>query len=72
MINGVTRLFMTKADVMSGFENVKICTSYKVDGRNVLEIPFRIDTVIEPVYTEMEGWKEDISAIRDYKDLPEH
>ncbi len=70
MINGITRLFMTKADVMSGFEKVKICTSYKVEGRECTELPFMIDTVIEPVYTEMEGWNEDISATRAYKDLP--
>ena len=46
---------MTKADVMSGFKTIKICTSYKVDGKECLEIPFGIDSVIEPVYTELTG-----------------
>lgn len=70
MVNGVTKLLMTKADVMTGFKTVKICTSYKVDGKECLEIPFMIDAVIEPVYTELEGWNEDISKLRDYKALP--
>ncbi|HEX2977250.1 MAG TPA: adenylosuccinate synthase [Bacteroidales bacterium] len=72
MINGVTRLLMTKADVMSGFTKVKIATSYKVDGKECLEIPFNVDAKIEPVYTIMDGWLEDISAIREYNSLPEN
>jgi adenylosuccinate synthase len=71
MINGITKLFMTKADVMSGFKTIKICTSYKVDGKECLEIPFSIDAVIEPVYTEMRGWEENISGIKQYNELPE-
>ena len=71
MINGITRLFMTKADVMSGFETIKICTSYKVNGKVCLEIPFSNNAVIEPVYTDFPGWKEDISTIRDFNKLPE-
>jgi adenylosuccinate synthase len=71
MVNGITKLFMTKADVMSGFQTVRICTSYKVDGKECLEIPFNNDSVIEPVYTEMAGWKEDISGIKEFARLPE-
>jgi len=70
MINGTTQLFMTKADVMSGFKTIKICTSYKVDGKECLEIPFSNDTVIEPVYTDMPGWDEDITGIREFNKLP--
>jgi adenylosuccinate synthase len=70
MINGVTKLFMTKADVMSDFSTIKICTSYIVDGKSSLEIPFNSDATIKPVYTELPGWKSDISAIRDYDRLP--
>ena len=55
MINGVTKLFMTKADVMSGFKTIKICTSYNVEGKECLEIPFNNDSLIEPVYTELPG-----------------
>jgi adenylosuccinate synthase len=71
MINGITKLFMTKADVLSGFNTIKICTSYQVDKKECPEIPFLNDSVIEPVYTDMEGWKDDISGIRDYNKLPE-
>lgn len=70
MINGVTRLLMTKADVLSGFKKVKICTSYNVNGKPCAEIPFDIDARIEPVYTEMDGWSEDISGIKDFSKLP--
>jgi adenylosuccinate synthase len=71
MINGVTKLFMTKADVLSGFNTIKICTSYKVDGKECLEIPFNNDSVIEPVYTELKGWEEDISGIKEFAELPD-
>ncbi len=71
MINGITQLFMTKADVMSGFKTIRICTSYKVDGKECHEIPYGIDSVIEPVYTDLPGWNENISGIREYNKLPE-
>jgi adenylosuccinate synthase len=71
MINGVTKLFMTKADVMSGFKTVRLCTSYKTEGIECLEIPFSNDTPIEPVYTDMPGWDDDISGIRDFNKLPQ-
>jgi adenylosuccinate synthase len=70
MINGITQLFMTKADVMSGFKTVKICTSYKIDGKESFELPFGTESSIEPVYTELEGWSDDIMGNRDYNDLP--
>ncbi|HEY5470114.1 MAG TPA: adenylosuccinate synthase [Bacteroidales bacterium] len=70
MINGITKLFMTKADVMSGFKTIKICTSYKVDGQECVELPFNNDSVIEPVYTIMPGWEENISGIKEFNKLP--
>lgn len=70
MINGITKLFMTKPDVMTGFKTVKICSAYRVDGIECTEIPFSNDSVIEPVYTEMAGWEENITGIRDYNELP--
>lgn len=70
MINGITKLFMTKADVLSGFKTIKICTSYKVDGRTCNEVPFSNDYTIEPVYTELDGWNEDIAGIREFDELP--
>lgn len=70
MINGVTRLFMTKADVMSGFRTIRICTSYRTNGTNITEIPFNADTRMEPVYADFNGWEADISGIRAYNELP--
>jgi adenylosuccinate synthase len=71
MINGVTRLFMTKADVLSDFSKIKICTSYKKNGKTIDEIPLDGESQIEPVYAEFPGWETDISAIRIFDDLPE-
>jgi adenylosuccinate synthase len=71
MINGVTNLFMTKADVMSGFKSIMICTAYKINGKICHELPFNNNSVIEPVYTEMGGWNEDITGIRKFDQLPD-
>jgi len=70
MINGVTSLFMMKSDVLSGFETLKVCTSYLVEGRKQTELPFDNDTVINPLYTELKGWNEDISGITEFNSLP--
>jgi len=70
MINGITQLFMTKADVLSGFKTIRICTSYEVDGKKCTELPFDTDAAIIPVYTEIPGWDEDITAARDFSELP--
>jgi len=70
MVNGITSLFMTKADVMSGFKTIKICTAYKIDGKICHELPFSNDAIIEPVYTELQGWNEDITGIRSFNELP--
>jgi adenylosuccinate synthase len=71
MINGVTQLFMTKSDVLSGFENINICTSYLSAGKECIEIPFD-NSPVEPVYTTLPGWKADITDIRKYTKLPEN
>jgi adenylosuccinate synthase len=55
MINGVTKLFMTKADVLSGFKTVRICTSYLTAGKEHSEILFDNQLKIDPVYTDHEG-----------------
>lgn len=71
MINGVTRLFITKADVLSGFKSIKVCTAYMINGKETNEIPYDHDGHIKPVYQEMQGWDETISRLRDYYQLPE-
>ena len=70
MINGVTSLIMTKADVLSGFNTIKVCTHYKVNGEITDRIPFDVNAKIEPVYKEMKGWTDDIVNISSYDKLP--
>jgi len=70
MINGVNTLMMTKADVLSGFDTINICTHYKVDGQITDQIPFDVHAKIEPVYREMKGWSEDLTHISSFNDLP--
>ncbi len=70
MLNGVTHLIMTKADVLTGFDTIKICTGYKVNGEMVDHVPYDIDIPIEPVYKEMSGWNKDISKCKNYDELP--
>jgi adenylosuccinate synthase len=70
MINGVTSLIMTKADVMSGFDTVNVCTHYKIDGKITDRIPFETGAKIEPVYKQMKGWANDITNIYTFDNLP--
>lgn len=70
MINGVTKLLITKADILSGFKTVRICTSYLTEGKEHSEILFDNSATVEPVYTDIEGWDENISGITDYNSLP--
>ncbi|MBS4042581.1 MAG: adenylosuccinate synthase [Chitinophagaceae bacterium] len=59
MINGVTKIVMTKADVLDSFNEIKVCTSYNVEGKNTKEIPFQLSKVdVEPVYQEFKGWSD--------------
>ncbi len=72
MINGLTELVITKLDVMSGLDEIKICTSYRYDGKETTQFPNNARTLedVEPVYITMPGWKEDIVGIDRFEDLP--
>ena len=70
MLNGVTQLIMTKADVLSDFDTIKASTAYKINGNVVYDFPFETDNDIEPVYTELPGWKKDISNITTPGEFP--
>ncbi len=72
MINGITKLIMTKADVLDSFETIKIATAYKINGTLTDRFSCEADDKIEPVYKEFPGWKEDISKLNSYEDLPEN
>ena len=72
MLNGVTQLVITKADVLDSFDELNICTSYKINGEQTSEIPFQMmHTKIDPVYQQFPGWKMDSSALKDVQKLPE-
>ena len=71
-VNGITDLFLTKLDVLSGLESVPICVGYEVDGHRVDEMPMTQTGFHHavPVYEEMPGWVEDLSGARTWEDLP--
>jgi adenylosuccinate synthase len=70
-INGVTELNMMKADVLSGFEQIKVCTHYQYNGEKIAHLPFDIDAkYVKPVYETLEGWHEDLTEIKSASDLP--
>ena len=72
MLNGVTQLVITKADVLDAFEELNICTSYKINGEETSEIPFQMNNaVIVPQYKTFTGWKTETSQIREDKKLPD-
>jgi len=72
-INGMDSMVLTKIDVLSDFDKIKICTSYKCNEEIIKEFPVNLETLQNciPVYEEMEGWKGDISRITKYEDLPQ-
>jgi len=73
MINGVTQLVMTKADVLDAFSELKVCTAYDIDGQKTEEVPFQMTRMkIEPVLKSFAGWKSDITATKKYQELPDH
>ena len=71
MLNGVTELVMTKADVLSGFETIYACTHYKHNGETIDYMPYDINAVkTEPVFEPIDGWAEDITKIREIHEIP--
>lgn len=72
-INGINELTLTKMDVMDGFDEIKVCTSYKVNGVETGVFPLSLDEIenVEPVYTTMPGWEKDISGMTSWNELPE-
>lgn len=71
MINGVTQIVMTKADILDGLDTLNVCNGYTVNGEEKNYIPFQMNRLnIEPVYKSFEGWKKDISGVKTYADMP--
>lgn len=73
MLNGVTHLFVTKPDVMNGFDEVKMCVNYEINGQITNEIPFEFNEVeIKPQLKSFPGWKQDLAGITEYGKLPQN
>jgi len=70
MLNGVTQLIMTKTDVLDSFETIRVATAYRVNGELTDQFPYSLDEEIEPVFTELPGWKTDLTGIRDKLQFP--
>ncbi|MCW6932203.1 adenylosuccinate synthetase, partial [Escherichia coli] len=72
MINSVTDLFLTKLDVLSGWERIPVCVAYDIDGERTGVMPVTQSDLhhAKPVYEFMDGWSEDISTARSFDDLP--
>ncbi len=70
-VNGVTQLMMMKGDVLSGFDMLKVCTGYNYKGEIIDHLPYNIEEEnVTPIYTEMKGWKADLTGMTTYDQLP--
>jgi adenylosuccinate synthase len=72
MINGVTQIVMTKADVLDSFPDLDVCTAYLVDGKETKEIPFNLSKAkVKPVYKAFKGWSKPVVDCKNWNELPE-
>lgn len=70
-VNGVTQLMMMKADVLSGFDSIKVCTAYKYKGEEITHLPYNIEPEnVTPIYKEFSGWSEDLTSLTSNTNLP--
>jgi adenylosuccinate synthase len=70
-LNGITELYMMKADILSIFEEIHVCTHYKINGVQTDEMPYDLlDGKVEPVYTTLKGWNADLTQIRTIEAFP--
>ncbi len=71
MINGVTQIVMTKADILDSLNALQVCKSYKIDGKETVQVPFQMNKItLEPVYEKFEGWTTDVAGCKDYESMP--
>lgn len=71
-LNGLTDIAMTKIDILSGFDKIPVCTGYEIDGKEYDAVPasLKVYAKAKPIWKVFDGWKEDISGIRNFEDLP--
>lgn len=70
MLNGVNHLCITKMDCLNTFEHIEVGTEYKVEGQLTKQLPYNLDGDLEPQYTKLKGWNQDINSIRDFTKMP--
>jgi len=71
MVNGVTELMMMKADVLSGFDTIKVCTAYNYQGETINYLPYDYSPeLLTPIYTELKGWNQDLTGLNDINQIP--
>ncbi|MEV7777828.1 adenylosuccinate synthase [Kitasatospora sp. NPDC088351] len=73
-VNGLTDFFLTKLDVLTGWEQIPVCVAYEIDGRRVEELPYNQSDFhhAKPIYETLPGWTEDISKAKTFADLPKN
>lgn len=73
-VNGITSLALMKLDVLSGYDELKVCTSYDLDGQEITEYPVSPGELsrCKPIYVTQKGWKEDLTQSKTLKDLPRY
>jgi adenylosuccinate synthase len=72
-VNGVTELMMMKGDVLSGFDTLKICTSYNYKGKEIFHLPYNIEPEnISVNYSEFKGWDKDLTKMTSADQLPKN
>jgi adenylosuccinate synthase len=69
MINGITKIVMTKSDVLDSFEELNVCIAYDIDGKETTLMPFNLNN-LEPVYETFKGWESNTTELNNYIDLP--
>jgi len=70
MLNGVTQLIITKTDVLDTFDNIKVVTAYAIKGELTDKLPYDLNNDVKPVFTELPGWKTDLTGIRTKDQFP--
>jgi adenylosuccinate synthase len=73
-INGLTDIFLTKLDVLTGWDKIPVCVAYEIDGKRVEEVPMTQTEFhhAKPIYEFLDGWNEDISGAKTFADLPKN
>ena len=71
MIDGVTKLIMMKSDVLDGFDEIKACVAYEIDGKRVEDFPYTVDGVdVKPVYVTIPCWKTEMTGMKSEQEVP--